>query len=241
MPKVRRETVAEQGLEILRSKILDGELKPGDPVTEEAMARTIGVSRPTMREVLRMLVGEGLLTRHPTTRILQVMTLTAQEVTEIYEARRLLEVAGIEGSTGLPREAFVNLEGTLTEMAAAVEAKDVYALVRADGKCHSETVALTGNRYLTSLHRSLMSKINLTLALVESIDPLDNAELLRSHGDYVNLIIEGEMAEAKRQLVDRLDSAQREVLRVFDADGHVVAGRRSLHRVEPEEEPAAAP
>lgn len=232
MSKVRRETVAEQGLDILRSKILDGELRPGDPVTEEAMAKAIGVSRPTMREVLRMLVSEGLLIRHPTTRILQVTTLTAEEVSEIYAARRLLELAGLDAASDLPREAFANLEQTLADMAAAVEAKDVYGLVRADGQCHSETVALTGNRYLTALHSSLMSKINLNLALVESTDPLDNVELLQSHRDYVNLIVDGQIDEAKRQLVQRLESAEREVLRVFNAEGRVVAGRRSLKRNE---------
>lgn len=228
MPKVRRETVAEQGLNILRSKILEGELRPGDPVTEDAMAKAIGVSRPTVREVLRMLISEGLLTRHPTTRILQVTTLAPAEISDIYEARRLLELAGLDAARGAPPEAFANLEATLSEMAAAVEAGDLYALVGADGRCHSETVALTHNKYLTDLHRNLMSKINLNLALVESADPSDHAELLKSHREYVGLIMNGDIDEAKRQLIERLGTAEQEVLRVFDAEGRVVAARRSL-------------
>ncbi len=234
MPTVRRETVAEQALSILRGKILGGVLRPGDPVTEEAMAKLIGVSRPTMREVLGMLVAEGLLTRHRTTRILQVATLTPTEVSEIYAARRLLEVAGLRAAAGLPAQAFAPLRATLTDMAAAIAARDVYAFVRADGQCHTETVALAANRYLTELHAGLMSKLNLILALVESVDPVDNAEVMHRHEEYVGFIVAGDLEEAEKQLVDRLQAAEQAVLRVFDSQGDIVARRRSLR-------PEAAP
>jgi DNA-binding GntR family transcriptional regulator len=212
VPKVRRETVADQSLSILRSQILDGDLRPGDAVTEDAMAREIGVSRPTMREVLKTLVGEGLLTRHPSTRILQVTTLTADEVNEIYTARRILETAGIDAARNATDDELARLEDTIREMSEAVADNDLYALVQADSRCHAETVAFTRSRYLCALHEQLMSKLNLTLSQVESEQPGDNVELLRQHQEYCALVVAGETEAAKAQLLSRLDAAEELVL-----------------------------
>jgi DNA-binding GntR family transcriptional regulator len=212
VPKVRRETVADQSLSILRSQILDGDLRPGDAVTEDAMAREIGVSRPTMREVLKTLVGEGLLTRHPSTRILQVTTLTADEVNEIYTARRILETAGIDAARNASDDELARLEDTIREMSEAVADNDLYALVQADSRCHAETVAFTRSRYLCTLHEQLMSKLNLTLSQVESEQPGDNVELLRQHQEYCALVVAGETEAAKAQLLSRLDAAEELVL-----------------------------
>ncbi len=229
MAKVRRETVADQGLSILRGRILDGGLRPGDPVTEEAMAREIGVSRPTMREVLTILVREGLLTRHPSTRILEVTTLTAAEVTEIYAARRVLESAGVDAAQHASAEERARLQDTIREMEAAVAHNDLYALVQADTRCHAETVALTRSRYLRTLHNQLMAKLNLTLSLVESDQPSDNAELLRLHREYVELMLDGDSEAAKTQLLERLDVAEREVLHGLDKqDAEGTSRRRTI-------------
>ena len=53
-------TVAE-----LRRAIFDGELESGIPLREVALAETLRVSRPTVREALGMLVAEGLAVREP--------------------------------------------------------------------------------------------------------------------------------------------------------------------------------
>src|SRR4051795_11829407 len=49
----------------LRRAVFDGELESGTPLREVALAASLGVSRPTVREALGMLVAEGLATREP--------------------------------------------------------------------------------------------------------------------------------------------------------------------------------
>src|SRR3954470_24738344 len=51
--------------EELRRAIFDGEVESGTPLREVALAASLGVSRPTVREALTMLVAEGLATREP--------------------------------------------------------------------------------------------------------------------------------------------------------------------------------
>ena len=49
----------------LRRAVFDGELESGTPLREVALAESLGVSRPTVREALGVLVAEGLATREP--------------------------------------------------------------------------------------------------------------------------------------------------------------------------------
>ena len=49
----------------LRRAVFDGELESGTPLREVAIAASLGVSRPTVREALTVLVAEGLATREP--------------------------------------------------------------------------------------------------------------------------------------------------------------------------------
>ena len=57
-----RTTLRERALEALRSAITSGQYRPGDPLGEEQLAGRLGVSRGTVREALRHLQQEGLVT-----------------------------------------------------------------------------------------------------------------------------------------------------------------------------------
>lgn len=213
MPKVRRQTVADQGLQVLRGRIVDGELKPGDAVTEEAMAREIGISRPTMREVLNTLIGEGLLTRHPSTRVLQVTTLGDEEIHEIYVARTLLELGGVDAAAGLEDSELQLLEQIMAQMQQAAADNDIYALVRADARCHAQTVAFLHSRYLSELHAQLMAKLNLRISQLQTTETHDAvAQVLRPHQKFCALVMDRDTEGAKSNLRARLDQAEREVL-----------------------------
>src|SRR3712207_9551360 len=57
-----RSTLRERSLEALRSAILSGRYRPGDHLGEVELAGSLGVSRGTVREALRHLQQEGLVT-----------------------------------------------------------------------------------------------------------------------------------------------------------------------------------
>ncbi len=57
----RRDAVINQ----IRRAIVMGALRPGDKLTEVSLARTLNVSRPTVREALSQFAGEGLLIQEP--------------------------------------------------------------------------------------------------------------------------------------------------------------------------------
>lgn len=83
--------IRDQVLEVIRQGILDFRLKPGQRLIERELIEQLGVSRPTIREVLSRLVAEGLVTVQPQQGAI-VAVLSPVEAEDIYEMRVPLEV-----------------------------------------------------------------------------------------------------------------------------------------------------
>lgn len=210
--RVRRETVAEQSVQLLRNQILERKLLPGDAVTEEAMARDIGISRPTMREALNTLIVEGLLTRNPTTRVLHVTRISAQKIREIYRTRRLLEVGGIDAVIHVPDTALEPLSAATEQLVASVASGDGPAVVRADIACHVSTVALIGSSDLTNFYARQLAKLQLAMAEVVQSADQDTQALRDDHQRFLWLMRERQVEEATAHLLERLNYAERQLL-----------------------------
>src|SRR5579864_3211195 len=80
----------DQVLEIVRGAILDFRYKPGQRLIERELIEQIGVSRTTIREVLRELDAEGLVTTIPQRGAIVVVP-TPEEATDLYDVRASLE------------------------------------------------------------------------------------------------------------------------------------------------------
>jgi DNA-binding GntR family transcriptional regulator len=210
--RVRRETVAEQSVQLLREQILERRLLAGTAVTEEAMARDFGISRPTVREVLNTLTVEGLLTRSPTTRVLRVTKLGREEIQEIYQARRLLETGGVMAYADREDAALRPLVEATDKLVAAINANDDRAVVKRDIACHVEVVALVGSTDLTEFYSRLLAKLQLAMADVARSDSYDLHALRDDHVRFVELLKARHIEEARRLVVERLVRAEEQVL-----------------------------
>ncbi|MQA86350.1 MAG: FCD domain-containing protein [Streptosporangiales bacterium] len=85
-----RQRGPEQIAEAVRRAIRAGVLEPGQPLVQEDLAARFGVSRAPLREALRVLAGEGLVTIMPGYGAV-VTSLDPDEITELYEIRVRLE------------------------------------------------------------------------------------------------------------------------------------------------------
>ncbi|NIZ09566.1 GntR family transcriptional regulator [Pseudooceanicola sp. HF7] len=72
------------------AQIREGNLKPGDRLTETELARTLGISRTPVREAIRQLESDGLVTHVPRVGA-AIRTLDYAEITELYAMRTVLE------------------------------------------------------------------------------------------------------------------------------------------------------
>lgn len=87
---IQRQTVASMTVEALRERILRGDFPEGEPLRQDALAEELGVSRIPVREALRQLEAEGLVTFSPH-RGAVVSTLSLEEIEELFELRADVE------------------------------------------------------------------------------------------------------------------------------------------------------
>ena len=77
-------------VETLREKILNGEIKAGQPLRQAALAEELNVSRIPVREALLQLEAEGLVSFEPH-KGATATELTVNQVDELFELRAMLE------------------------------------------------------------------------------------------------------------------------------------------------------
>ena len=90
----RPPTTQESALREIRRMILAGEFAPGEPIRQEAVADRLSVSRVPIREALKSLLTEGLVS-YEAHRGYSVTELSADDFAEVYRLRDLLEAEAI--------------------------------------------------------------------------------------------------------------------------------------------------
>lgn len=111
-PKTR----SEQVYDLLRERILNQKIKPGEVLLEVAVSEAIGVSRTPVREAFRLLQHEGLVTRNPRGGVI-VTELTLEELKEVSNLRLVFELYSIELTCErITEEEIAELEETIKEV-----------------------------------------------------------------------------------------------------------------------------
>ncbi|WP_174614468.1 GntR family transcriptional regulator [Virgibacillus ihumii] len=94
-----REMLHNQVCSVLRRAILKGDFKPGERLVQSELAEQIGVSRMPIREALRTLETDGLVTLEPHKGAV-VRSLKKEDIKEIYELRSVLEPLALKKGMG---------------------------------------------------------------------------------------------------------------------------------------------
>ena len=127
----RSPPLAEQIYLRLRQLIRSGALAPAERLVDSALALNLQVSRTPVREALSRLAADGLLVTHGGG--FQVATLTAADMEEIFEMRRLIEPpAAAQAAHGAMPGMLDVLGQALNEARTAEKAQDFAAFVTAN-------------------------------------------------------------------------------------------------------------
>ena len=147
---------SEIACELIREAIVDGRLEPGRPLKEEELARELGISRTPVREALRVLQTEGLVTSTPN-RSAVVRSHDADELAQMYELRALLE--GYAARCAAPRiseEGLERLRESCARFASLVHDDDLSELVKENVNFHQIVLEAAGNPRLSGMVRSVI-------------------------------------------------------------------------------------
>ncbi|NPC97127.1 GntR family transcriptional regulator [Nocardioides sp. zg-DK7169] len=222
--RLEHATAVDRAAQELRRAVFDGELESGTPLREVALAASLGVSRPTVREALTVLVSEGLATREPH-RGVSVATPQAASVRDICAARWVLEGAGAlawpQATDALRRQ----VRTTLEAYTASVHAGGTYQELNEQHLAfHLSLVALTGSPRLVHMAEQLVTELKVALAQVDRLrrnahDEADN------HTQLVLLLESGDLDAAHDFLRGHLAGAADEIITALALEpGPPVAG-----------------
>lgn len=209
---VEHSLTVDRVVEELRRAVFDGELESGTPLREVALAASLGVSRPTVREALTVLVAEGLATREPH-RGVTVATPEADSVRDVCRARLVLEGAGVRNWHLATEEQRQRVRDTLEDYTGAIHAGDAsyQTLNSLHLTFHVSLVELTGSPRLVAMAENLVIELKLALAQVERIkrNAHDQAD---THAALVELLESGDLDAAYEFLVKHLADAELEII-----------------------------
>ena len=143
----------------LRQAILTGELKPGERLMEIHLANRLGVSRTPIREAIRKLELEGLVTMIPR-RGAEVAQITEKSLKDVLEVRRALDALSVElACDRIEEEELTALSQACDAFAEATKTKDPKKIAQADVALHDIIVKATDNRRLIQLVNNLSEQM----------------------------------------------------------------------------------
>ena len=203
---IQRPTAAATVAEILRGELLSGEYPPGTPLGVAHLVERSGVSPATAREALAELARDGLVV-HSLHRGVEVAPISSGDVRDIYAARRVFEVAGLQM---LLRRRPVDvgwLEAATERMGEAAVGGDGRALVEADLAFHLALVAAAGSRRLTRAAQAALAELRLALSVADRAGD-DMPALVADHQYLVEVFRGGHLREAISALDDHLSRGE---------------------------------
>ena len=200
----------------LTDRLIAGELRPGERLSETALAKEFDVSRNTLREAFRVLGEQGLVTHIPH-RGVSVASPSTADVVDIYRVRHHVECSVLEHA---PRN-----HPNAVQMEAAVEAAERFAAEEnwlevgtANMAFHNAVVSLSDSRRLMQSFSNVLAELRLAFLKVEVLDFL-HAPFISRNKEVIEVYrIEGSAAAAKI-LGAYLGDSERQVLGAYARAG----------------------
>ncbi len=210
-----RKTLAQEVAAIIKERIRNGEYEQGERVVESRLARDIGLSLTPVREAVRELVGEGILTVMPN-RGPSVRILGPDDAFELYTLRAQLEGLAIRlAIQRQPVEVRQQIAGILREMEQQVDDPAVTSLQGASRRIHLGIVNLSGHARLIALYASLDLQVALLDRLVAATSSKQHE--VEWHRPIIEVLLGNDADRAQAIMLIHIRESYEAYLRQFQA------------------------
>lgn len=208
--------------ERLRQRIYAHDLAPGAWIDEQALADQYGISRTPLREALKVLASEGLVTLKPR-RGCYVTEISERDLDEIFTVLEMLEgrCAG-ETARKATKAELARLEEIHARLEEAAATHDIDGFFEANQAFHHAVQGIGDNRWLTSVIADLRKVIKLS----------------RHHSLFSEGRLEQSLVEHRAILAAIL--ARHSTLAEQRMREHILGGRAALKRIGQQPQPRVA-
>lgn len=214
---LKRQPADQLATQALKNSILSGEFKPGERLTEAALADQFAVSRGTVRAALHQLSNDGLVVLKPYAGW-SVATIDQQAIWEIYTLRSGLErVAARLAAQRIDEGGRTRLAKARDAFFAACERSDLNASIEYDFALHHCIIELSGNGRLANQY--LMVEQQIRLFINSTYDSAPNISIaIAHHAPIVGAILAGDSGTAARLSEDHVLTEGERILALVAAD-----------------------
>lgn len=201
---VRVADLREQVYEGLRERIVSGELKPGDTLTEMQVASEFGVSRTPSREALVMLTQSGLI--QALGRSFQIPLFSTTDIKAIFEIRRLLEPYAVRSI--IESHSPADLKLVCDQMRKLLSnAKSFKGYVRAHSDFRKALFGLLRNGRLQQLIATYNEQVQF-IRMTTLINDDARRESLNGNLRFISCIADSQSDAAASELIKLIDIAE---------------------------------
>ncbi len=160
--RIAQTALYQEVAERLRQRIFAHELPPGTWIDEQALAADYGISRTPLREALKVLASEGLVTLKPR-RGCYVTEISEQDLDDIFPLMAMLEGrCAYEASRRARAEDLRALEAIHGELESCAQSGQIERFFLANQEFHRLVQELSGNRWLLQVIQDLRKVLKLT-------------------------------------------------------------------------------
>ena len=154
MKTTQKKNLSESVAVMLRSKIMKGELQANERIIESEVAEAMQVSRGPVREALKILEYEGLVT-YETKKGCKVTKLSPEDTYEVFYLRGSLEIMSLKLAGGrLSDISLLTMKSYLEEMKKSSEENDIEKMIQWDELFHQEIIRAGNMRRCTKMWES---------------------------------------------------------------------------------------
>lgn len=158
---IDKQSISADIASFIKQQILSGELNPGDRIIETKLAKELTVSQTPVREAIRLLSGEGIVTIVPNKGPM-VRTINMKDVFEIYSLRAMLEGMAIRLTVqNAAMENINHVAEHYEQMKEKLQDESIPSLLDDSAYIHQSIVRLANHTRLSSMYSSISFQISL--------------------------------------------------------------------------------
>lgn len=209
LPRTLGESITQE----IRRMLVEGELVPGQRLSEAALAESLDISRNTLREAFRVLTREGLL-KHEPNRGVTVAEPDMASIIDIYRVRRFIECKAI--AQGYPQHpGTLHMREAVELGVRAREAKDWVTVGTANMLFHKSIVELADSPRLVVFYGQISAELRLAFGLLNDPQFL-HLPYLDMNASILRCLEEGRAEDATNMLEAYLVQSERTVLAAYE-------------------------
>lgn len=212
--RVRRSGLYSAIADRLREMIQEGELAPGSRIMEKELCEYFDISKTPLREALKVLVAEGLIT-HRQHQGYHIAAIDIEEIASIFEVLHGLEdIAGSHLATRMDQDTLSAIERKHLAMVQHHANGKRVAYFRLNQEIHQMLIDAVRNPTLSAIYTGLMTKIHRARGIANA-ESLRWKESLAEHEAIIEAMRSSDREVLRRLLREHSEHTAQEVMKAL--------------------------